>query len=60
MSPALTAATPFPRYEAELGPGDQKLGGLRTALAQRPFLEAPSLGAVHLFNFEADEELQPS
>ncbi|XP_036167033.1 serine/threonine-protein phosphatase 2A regulatory subunit B'' subunit beta isoform X2 [Myotis myotis] len=47
-------------YEAELSPVDQKLGGLRTALAQRPFLEAPALGAVHLFDCEADEELQPS
>ncbi|XP_059536492.1 serine/threonine-protein phosphatase 2A regulatory subunit B'' subunit beta isoform X4 [Myotis daubentonii] len=40
-------------YEAELG-------GLCPSLAQRPFLEAPALGAVHLFDCEADEELQPS
>lgn len=42
-------------YEAELSPVDQKL---RTSLAQRPFLEAPS--ALCLFDYEGDEELQPS
>lgn len=48
-------------YEAELSPVDQKLGGLHSPLTQRPFFEAPSaLGAVHLFDFEGDEELQPS
>lgn len=48
-------------YEAELGAVEPKLGGLRAALAQRPFFEAPAaLGAVRLFDCEADEELQPS
>ncbi|KAM7041399.1 serine/threonine-protein phosphatase 2A regulatory subunit B'' subunit beta isoform 1-T1 [Molossus nigricans] len=49
-------------YEAELSPVDQKLGALRTPLAQRPFFDTPSaLGAVHLYDYECSEgELQPS
>lgn len=41
---------------------DQKLGALRTPLAQRPFFETPSaLGAVHLYDHECSEdELRPS
>uniref|UniRef100_A0A2K6SUU0 Protein phosphatase 2 regulatory subunit B''beta n=1 Tax=Saimiri boliviensis boliviensis TaxID=39432 RepID=A0A2K6SUU0_SAIBB len=52
---------PSPGFEAELSPVEQKLGALRSPLAQRPFFEAPSpLGAVDLYQFaRGDEDLSP-
>ncbi|XP_077610852.1 uncharacterized protein LOC144223936 [Crocuta crocuta] len=48
-------------YEAELSPVDQKLGALRSPLAQRPFFEAPSaLGTVDLYEYACDDALEPS
>ncbi|KAJ8784316.1 hypothetical protein J1605_008321 [Eschrichtius robustus] len=49
-------------YEAELSPVDQKLGALRSPLAQRPFFEVPTgLGAVELYEYECgDDDLPPS
>ncbi|XP_037661554.1 serine/threonine-protein phosphatase 2A regulatory subunit B'' subunit beta-like isoform X6 [Choloepus didactylus] len=46
-------------FEAELSPVDAKLSGRHLQLDPRPFLEAPSaLGAVDLFDYECEDELQ--
>ncbi|KAB0394776.1 hypothetical protein E2I00_016612 [Balaenoptera physalus] len=47
---------------AELSPVDQKLGALRSPLAQRPFFEVPTgLGTVELYEYECgDDDLPPS
>ncbi|XP_037680583.1 serine/threonine-protein phosphatase 2A regulatory subunit B'' subunit beta-like isoform X3 [Choloepus didactylus] len=46
-------------FEAELSPVDAKLSGRCPQLDPRPFLEAPSaLGAVDLFDYECEDELQ--
>ncbi|XP_044945171.1 serine/threonine-protein phosphatase 2A regulatory subunit B'' subunit beta isoform X3 [Mustela putorius furo] len=48
-------------YEAEPSPVDQKLGSLRSPLAQRPFFEAPStLGTVDLYEYACEDDLPPS
>lgn len=41
---------------------EHKLSARRSALAQRPFFEAPSaLGSVDLYDYECgDDDLQPS
>lgn len=45
------------RYDAELGPVDQKLSPLRPALAQRPFFESPCpLSDVDLYQYDSEEE----
>ncbi|XP_032736150.1 serine/threonine-protein phosphatase 2A regulatory subunit B'' subunit beta isoform X2 [Lontra canadensis] len=49
-------------YEAGPSPVDQKLGSLRSPLAQRPFFEAPStLGTVDLYEYACeDDDLPPA
>lgn len=65
-APSRSHRGPYPRYEAELSPVEQKLSALRTPLAQRPFFETPSaLGAADLEEDEdeeegSDDDLQPS